>query len=294
MRILITGIGGMLGHDLVKALKGHYQIFGIGRKKRSFGSGIKYFRCDLLNAGDLNKTLKQVRPDVVIHAAAKTQVDDCELNPLQAYLENVLATQFLIKALKPYRSRLIFVSSDYVFDGKKKSPYVESDLPAPLSAYGATKLLGEEAVRNSGLPWVIVRTSWLYGLKGPNFVATILRLGREKKSLKVVTDQKGSPTYTKDLALAIKKIVEVKNLHGIFNVSNSGVTNWNAYAKAIFKESGMNRIKVLGIKARAFNRPAPRPGNSVLNNSKFQRAIGLKTRNWQEALKDYLKETKVL
>lgn len=294
MRILITGIGGMLGHDLVRAFKGSHQIFGIGRKKRSFGSRIKYFCCDLLNPGDLQKTLKQIRPDVVIHAAAKTQVDDCELNPIEAYSENALATQFLVNALKSYCPHFIYISSDYVFDGKKKSPYMELDAPSPLSVYGATKLLGEEAVRNSGLPWVIVRTSWLYGLKGPNFVATILRISRDKNVLKVVTDQKGSPTFTKDFAVAIKKIVEKKNSRGIFNVTNSGVTNWNAYAKAIFKESGVNHIKVLGIKAREFNRPAPRPGNSVLSNSRFQKAFGFKTRNWRDALKDYLKEAQVI
>jgi len=290
MRILITGIGGMLGHDLARVLKDSHQIFGVGRKKRSFGNGIKYFRCDLLNPSDLQKIVKQVRPDVVIHSAGKTQVDDCELNPLEAYSENVLATQFLVKALKPYRPRFIHVSSDYVFDGKKKSPYVESDSPAPLSAYGATKFLGEEAVRNSGLSWVIVRTSWLYGLNGPNFVETMLRMGRDRDVLNVVTDQKGSPTYTKDLAFAIKKIVEEKKSRGIFNVTNSGVTNWNAYAKAILKESGLNHIKVLGIKARDFNRPAPRPENSVLDNSKFQKTFRFKARNWQAALKDYLKE----
>lgn len=280
----------MLGSDLAKVLSGSHLLFGLGRKKRSFGGKVQYVSCDLLDTAHLEKCVKRISPDIVIHSAAKTQVDDCELDPYEAYLGNVLATQFLIKTVKPYRPRFIYISTDYVFDGKKRGPYLETDVPAPLNVYGATKLLGEDVVHGSGLPYVIVRTSWLYGLNGPNFVATILKISREKNVLKVVTDQQGCPTYTKDLAEAIEKIINAKNVFGIFNVTNSGATNWNAYAKLILSESGVNHTKVLNIKTNDLDRPALRPRNSVLSNVKFEKRFGCKIRNWRLALRDYLKE----
>lgn len=293
MRILITGIGGMLGHDLARALKGSNQIFGIGRKKRSFKEKqAKYFFCDLLEPAALEKIVQKIRPQVVVHTAAKTQVDECELKPAEAYSNNVLATKFLIRSVMRYRPLFVYISTDYVFDGKKKSAYVENDSAHPLNVYGATKWLGEEVVRSSGLPYVIVRTSWLYGLNGPNFAATILRIARRGRDLNVVTDQKGSPTYTKDLALAIKEIIEAKNIRGILHVTNSGVTNWNEYAKWILKEAGVNHVKVNAIRTKDSDRPALRPKNSVLNNTRLKSRLGQPLRHWQEALRDYLKEMK--
>ncbi len=295
MRILITGLGGMLGSDLLKILSGSHQVFGIGRKKRKFSSRkVSYFSVNLSDLISLKKCLAKIKPDIVIHSAAKTHVDDCELKPLEAYQQNVLATQNLIEAVKFCRPRFIYVSTDYVFNGSKRSGYSEKDFVGPLNVYGATKLLGERMVQNSGLKWSIIRTSWLYGLNGPNFVTTIMRLAREKKNLKVVSDQNGSPTYTKDLAFAIKRIVEKKNTDGILNVTNFGVTNWNAYAKQILKESGINHVKVGAIKTKASDRPALRPQYSILTGIKFQRTFGSRLRNWQEALKDYLEELKTV
>jgi len=293
MRVLITGIGGMLGNDLARVLKDSHQVIGIGRRKRKFEKKIQYFTCDLLKPARLEKYIRKIRPQVIIHSAAKTKVDDCELNPVEAYRENVLATQFLLRAVSPYKPLFVYISTDYVFDGSKNRPYVEQDVPAPLNVYGATKLLGEKLVQDSGLRWVIVRTSWLYGLKGSNFVATILKVSHGKKELKVVTDQTGSPTYTKDLAEALKNIMESRNIRGIFNVTNSNAAHWNQYAKQILSEAGLNHVRILAIKTKDSQRPARRPLNSRLSNAKFKSFFGYQLRPWQEALKDYLRESKL-
>ena len=221
-------------------------------------------------------------------------MDDCELNPREAYRDNVAATNVLVEALQTIKPLFIYVSTDYVFDGAKKSAYDESDRPAPLNVYGRTKWLGEEIVRKSNLPWLIIRTSWLYGKNGANFVKAILKLAGKRRELKVVTDQMGAPTYTKDLALGIQKLIEIARAkrirNQIFNLTNSGKTSWNGFAKQILKESGKIRIVVKPVVSSQFPRPAARPANSVLSNRKFIRTAGWTMRSWQEALKDYLKE----
>lgn len=292
MKVLITGAGGMLGRDLIRVLSKSHELFGIGRKKRQL-KNVKYFVCDLLDPISVSRCVKKIQPQAVIHTAAKTQVDDCQLKPMEAYLENVLATQSMLRAVRPFRPLFIYISTDYVFDGKKKSAYREGDSVKPLNVYGATKWCGERLVEESGCPWVILRSSWLYGQHGPNFVRTILKLARTRKSLCVVTDQRGAPTFTRDLALAIERLLQAagqrKRIQGIYHLTNRGVTNWNQYAKRILKEAGRNHLPVLAMRTKDSDRPALRPANSCLNNDRFNRKFGYEMRPWQEALSEFMK-----
>ena len=162
MRILITGIAGMLGRDLVRTSDDKRTLYGLGRSRAKFKQKhVKYFSCDLLNLKQIKRCVDKIQPDMVIHTAAMTRVDDCELKSHEAYRGNELATQFLVRALAASKPLLIHISTDYVFDGKNRSPYMESDLPRPVSVYGSTKWQAEQVVQNSGLPWIILRTAWL-------------------------------------------------------------------------------------------------------------------------------------
>lgn len=287
----------MLGHDLARVLADEHEIYGLGRKKRVFeNKKVRYFAGDLLDLDTLSRHIRKIRPEIVIHSAAKTQVDGCELKPLEAHLNNILVTKLLLRSAAPYQPLFIYISTDYVFDGGKRSPYTETDSVNPLNVYGATKWLGEEMVRHSGLNWAIIRTSWLYGKQGPNFAATILRLSKSHRNLKVVTDQKGSPTHARDLALGIKRLLEStrsgSGCQEIYHLTASGQTSWNQYAKEILKESGVKNVSVHGIKTKNYGRPALRPANSVLSNEKFQRRFGFQLRPWKEGLRDFLRELK--
>ncbi len=287
----------MLGRDLVEVLKENFQLYGLGRKKRKI-LGVHYFQCDLLDLNKTEKIISKVKPDVVIHAAAKTQVDECELNPKEAYRENVLATLYLLKGLGNQKPLLIHISSDYVYSGNAKGKVRESEEINPVNVYGYSKWLAEELVGSWLGPKLILRTSWLYGRNGHNFVKAILNISRAKKVLKVVSDQKGSPTYTKDLAQSIKKIIlkwkKNKSISGVFHLSNSGVTHWKKYADQIIKLAGRKHVKVVPIKTKDYSRPAMRPKNSCLDNSKLKRVFGFQMRDWNLALNDYMVEEKII
>ncbi len=186
-------------------------------------------------------------------------------------------------------AKLIHISTDYIFDGKKNKPYVEDDEPCPLNIYGLSKLEGEKEIRKV-LPlngYLIVRTSWLFGKNGENFVSTILKLSGEKDELKVVNDQVGSPTYTVDLSEAIERLMN-NNATGIVNVTNSGECSWYNYAVEILRLSGNERIRVLPIKTEESRRSAPRPAYSVLNNGRYRLITGHSIRHWGDALREYI------
>jgi dTDP-4-dehydrorhamnose reductase len=184
-------------------------------------------------------------------------------------------------------AKVVYLSTDYVFDGMKKEPYVEEDLPHPLSVYGRSKLKGEEYVQGVVKDALIVRTQWLYGKHGKNFVTAILRQAKEKKALSIVNDQTGSPTYTRDLSGAISVLLQQK-AHGIFHVTNGGHCTWYAFGREILKLSGIEGVEVLPITSEELGRPAPRPPYSVLDCQRLRVETGMELRPWAEALKEYL------
>ena len=185
------------------------------------------------------------------------------------------------------RAKVVYLSTDYVFDGNKREPYLESDPPHPMNVYGRSKLEGEQYVQTWVKDSLIIRTQWLYGRQGKNFVTSILEQAREKRILSIVNDQIGSPTYTADLAKAISALIQF-DAHGIFHVANSDLCTWYTFGQAILRLSGMDKVRVIPISSKESGRPAVRPSYSVLNCQKLKKETGLALRPWSEALKDYL------
>ncbi len=271
--ILVVGAKGMLGQDLMALL---------GAEAR----GVDIDDIDITSLESVQKVLVTLKPRVVINAAAYTDVDGCEGNQELAMEVNGEGVAHLAMISKEIGAKLVQVSTDYVFDGGKGSPYLEDDLPSPLSVYGESKLAGEmNAAFNPD--HLIVRTQWLYGLHGKNFVETMLRLAGEKKELAVVDDQIGSPTWTVDLALAIKALIG-KGCRGTYHAANGGFCSWNEFARTIFAEAGM-AVTVNPMATKDLGRPAPRPLYSTLDCGKLNRDAGFQPQPWQEALKHYLK-----
>ena len=277
----------MLGTDLISELKKDYEIYGADIAKSSVHHDTVFYECDITDKESISKILADAKPDVCIHSAAYTDVDGCELNKTKAYKINSEAAQNVALACKESGLALVYISTDFVFDGKKESPYKEDDKPAPLSVYGDSKLKGEDLIKKELERYFILRTSWLYGKYGKNFVDTILAKAKTEKVLKVVSDQAGSPTYTKDLAEAIHKLLGKVNGYGIYHVSNSGSVSWYEYAKEIVRLAGLE-TKVVPISSEELARPAKRPAMSILDNSKFIKFTDFKMRDWKSALKDYL------
>lgn len=270
--ILVVGAKGMLGQDLMTLL---------GAEAR----GVDIEDIDITSMESVQKVLVTLKPRVVINAAAYTDVDGCESNQELAMQVNGEGVAHLALISKEIGAKLVQISTDYVFDGGKGSPYLEDDPPRPLSVYGESKLAGEmNACFNPD--HLIVRTQWLYGLHGKNFVETMLRLAAEKKELSVVDDQIGSPTWTVDLSLAIKSLID-KGCSGTYHAANGGFCSWNEFARAIFAEAGMG-ITVNPMSTAELGRPAPRPLYSTLDCGKLNRDAGFQPQPWQEALKNYL------
>jgi dTDP-4-dehydrorhamnose reductase len=229
--------------------------------------------------------IRRIKPDFLIHAAAYTNVDGSEQAPDNAYLVNGIGTRNITMACEETRCPIIYISSDYVFDGTKNEPYNEWDMPNPISHYGQSKLLGERFVASLTNRFYIVRTSWLYGKKGKNFVDTISRLLLERNEIDVVTDQVGSPTYTMDLAIKLRELISKG--FGTYHITNSSYCSWYDFAVEIARLRSSN-TKIKQTTSDIFNLPAKRPSFSVLNNTML-RLEGIKeARHWKEALKEYL------
>jgi dTDP-4-dehydrorhamnose reductase len=320
-KILITGSEGMLG----KALMHSFKTDGI----KAIGADIKSNKnpLDITSAGNTAGFIKNTHPDIIIHTAAYTDVDGCEKTPEKAYAINAEGTKNIAQSAKNMGCFLIYISTDYVFDGKKTGPYNEKDKPGPISVYGKSKLLGEEAIKDILDKYLIIRTSWLFGENGKNFVDTIIKQAESGKSLKVVDDQTGCPTYTQDLALAIKSLslrgprvkrggrsnpksifnLMIANLSlGIhlgtphrgtpskvegppatLNITNSGSCSWYEFAKEILKLKGIKGIDITPVSSSEMPRPAQRPKMSVLDNSEYIKLFGKPLPSWQNALERY-------
>jgi dTDP-4-dehydrorhamnose reductase len=270
--ILVVGSNGMLGRDMMAL---------IGTAAR----GVDVDEIDITSLESTDRIIKTLKPDVVINCAAYTDVDGCETNIETAMQVNGEGVAYLAMASREIGARLVHISTDYVFDGGKGSPYVEDDAPRPLGIYGESKLAGEmNAAFNPD--HLIVRTQWLYGLHGKNFVETMLRLAIEKDELSVVVDQIGSPTWTVDLAHAVMALLKTGH-QGVYHAANSGFCSWNGFAQAIFEESCLS-ITVKGMSTEELNRPARRPLYSTLDCSKLTEDTGYKLQPWRTALKQYL------
>lgn len=276
MHILITGAEGQLGKELIRQLSPSHSIFSFGKKE-----------LDITKKYEVEEIISQMKPQIIIHAAAFTAVDQCETDPKKAFVVNSIGTGYVAQAAHKVNARMIYISSDYVFDGQKHSPYTEEDEPYPQSIYGMSKWLGERVVLKFSNATVI-RTSWLYGHNGKNFVKTMLELGKKNREIKVVNDQFGSPTYVNDLAEIINQLIYIKN--GIYHVSNSGLCSWYEFAKDIFKEAGFNSKLVLPITTEGYGALALRPRYSVLGHDALVRENIKPVRPWKEALKEFICE----
>ncbi len=283
MKLLIIGYKGMLGSDLYEMSNGVYEVIGVDSKE-----------LDITNLEMTINKVKEINPDVIINCAAYTNVDGCEENQDTAYSVNGLGIRNIAIAGSKLKihPKIVHISTDYVFDGEGNEDLKEYDLVNPLSVYGKSKLMGEEMLKSFSDKYFILRTQWLYGKNGNNFVKTMLKLASERDSLMVVDDQVGCPTYTKDLCKAILEVIETEN-YGIYHVSNSEKTSWYGFAKDIFEISNVI-INVKPCTTDEFPRPAHRPKYSVMDNSML-RINGFTTlRNYKEALEEYLKEENII
>lgn len=274
MKILILGYEGMLGNELVK-------VFTEGNELVLWDRG----QIDIANRADVMEKIGELKPDIVINAAAYTAVDKAESEKDLVYKVNGCAVGFLSTICKEVNALFIHFSTDYVFDGENNLGYKEDHLYNPINLYGKSKALGEKMILDINPRYYIIRTSWLFGKYGKNFVETMLRLAEEGKDLKIVNDQFGSPTYAKDLAGKVKELIGSEKPYGIYHVTNSESCNWYEFALKIFKLSGL-KPNVKPVTSSEFPTPAKRPTYSMLVNTKLP-----PMRSWEEALKDYLIET---
>lgn len=287
MKIMITGAKGQLGSELLHQLQNGGSTLGPLPSKLHLATvvAVDLPDADLTDRKQTMSLLRHHAPDAVINCAAFTNVDLCETEPDTAFAANAIAPRNLALACEEVGATLLHVSTDYVFSGNGDTPFNETSLAAPNSVYGATKLLGEEYVKQFCNRWFIVRTAWLYSQYGGNFVKTIVRAAREKGSLKVVDDQFGNPTNAEDLAHHILKLVASKE-YGLYHCTGEGTCNWYTFAAEIVRLWGINAT-VSPCTTEEFPRPAKRPAFSALDNAMLRATVGNEMRPWQDALADF-------
>jgi len=277
MKILITGTNGQVGHALVGALARH-EVISVNRQQ-----------CDLINLDKIERMIDSHQPDLIINPAAYTRVDQAEDEPKLAFTINADAPKLMAKKAREYDIPFIHFSTDFVFDGKKKGAYCESDSTNPLGVYGSSKLAGEEAIQEVGGQAYIFRTSWVYSNIGHNFYLTMKRLSQEKDQLNVVSDQVGVPTSSYFIAAQIQKIIpRLNKAHpGIFHLVPDGYCSWYEFAKEIITKitPEFDIAKIYPIKAESYPSKASRPLNSILENTHIKNAFMLEFKNWQSELK---------
>ena len=285
-RILVTGHRGQLGSDLVTFLAAEHQV-----------SGVDLPEVDITDLNQALSAVRRLRPDVIIHAAAYTDVDGCETDSETAFSVNRDGTWNVAQACAELGARLIYYSTDYVFDGTKPTPYIETDLPNPRSVYGRSKLAGEEAVRELLEDYAILRIAWVYGFHGKNFVKTMIRSGKqqlaERKAggpvspLKVVNDQIGNPTWTEEIVRQTAKVLD-HDLRGTFHATSEGETSWYDFARRVFEILKMD-VDIQPCTTAEYPRPAPRPARSSLENARLKDFGCNVMRDYRTALEEFLR-----
>jgi len=284
MRILITGKNGQVGTEFSRLYHSPGDVVAVGRAE-----------CDLSSEHSIRDLVRRVEPAVIINAGAYTAVDQAEVERELCYAVNAAAPRVLAEEAARLGALLIHYSTDYVFNGEKPVPYLESDAISPVSVYGASKAAGEAAIAETASRYLVLRTSWVYSAQGKNFLRTMLRLGAERSDLRVVDDQVGAPTSAAAIATATATLVEqyaasgTKLPAGIYHMTAAGSTSWYGFARAIF-DAGVLSVppRVQAIPSSAYPTPAKRPANSVLSNDKFAHAFGFRLPPWQQQLQDVL------
>ncbi len=292
MKILLTGRDGQVGWELARALAPLGEVMALGRGD-----------LDLADADAIRRTVRQAGPDLIVNAAAHTAVDRAQSEREAAFAINATAPGLLAEEAARLGAAIIHYSTDYVFDGRKNAPYQEIDAPHPLNAYGESKLAGEEAVKASGAAHLILRTSWVYGLRGRNFLLTMLRLAAERETLRVVDDQVGAPTWSRMVAEATAAIVAQAHAHGgiarlladkggLYHLAAAGQTSWCGFARAIVAHAPhlARRPSVQAISHAEYPLPAPRPAYSVLDCRRIGRVFGVALPDWKASLLMCLEE----
>ncbi len=284
----------MLGSDLVALLSKHYSVYGLTRKQDDRPT---FAVCDITDRADTIKAIERINPKVVIHAAAWADVDACEINRAKAMKVNFEGTKNVVDGCRHVKGLLIYISTDFVFSGNQKDAYKETNMTHPVNVYGESKLLGEFYTRSQSLDYWIVRTSWLFGKNGNNFMSKILEKAKSGERLNVVHDQKGCPTYTKDLAKAILRMIDRRfesekqpMLNGIYHVCNREPATRYEVALEIVGRKGLKDVKVDPVGSDEVKTLAARPKNSTLDMSKFEKSFDFAMRSWKDALVDYIKE----
>ncbi len=297
IRVLVTGARGQVGSEVARALEGRAEVLAHDRST-----------LDLANLAEVSRGVREARPDVIVNAGAYTAVDRAEAEEDTARAVNGVAPGVLAEEAKRAGALLIHFSTDYVFDGTKEGPYVESDAPHPLSAYGRTKLEGERAIAASGAPCLVLRTSWVYAPHGRNFLLTMLKLAQTRDEVRVVDDQRGAPTSSLQLAratlelftrgdrtraLAPGDVSRVKDSAGLYHATAAGETTWFGFAQAIFAALP-DAPRLVAIPTSEYPTPARRPLNSVLSSARLHSALGVALCGWREGLDEVMRSEAVL
>jgi dTDP-4-dehydrorhamnose reductase len=288
MRVLVLGASGMLGTDLLDEWHKAEPDKQEGHRDELIAADST--EADLRDSAQVDQLIQKARPGWIVSCAAYTDVDGCEKNRELAFAVNATGVENVARSAEKISARVFLVSTDYVFDGKGSRPYETDEPVAPINVYGASKAAGEEALRKNSSAWCIGRTSWLFGVHGPSFPGKILKAAETLPELSVVNDQIGSPTYTRDLACAIRDLVR-KDVRGIVHINNEGICSWFDFAKEILAQSGRGSIPLHPITTDQSARPARRPHYSVLSPASLH-AYGIRLRPWQEALTAFLKESR--
>lgn len=282
--VLLTGVNGQVGFELARSLQGFGRIVAPLRSE-----------LDLSDLGQVRRVVRELRPALIVNPAAYTAVDKAESDVDAAMRLNGEVPAILAEEAKRLGAALIHYSTDYVFDGSKEAAYTETDAVAPINIYGSSKLSGEQAIAAAGCAYLIFRTSWVYGMRGKNFLLTMLRLGAERDELSVVADQIGAPTWCNTIAvvtahvlaqsLAADRAAWWQEHSGVYHLSAGGVTSWHGFAEAIFELSRLEKTPIVKpIPASAYPTPASRPANSCMSNDKLAAAFGVRPPDWREAL----------
>lgn len=278
-RMFVTGGEGLLGWEILDRFRGEYEVRAAGRRE-----------CDVTSGMECRRAILGFRPDVVVHCAAYTAVDRAESEEEAAFAVNAEGTRNVARLCREIGCLMVTYGTDYVFDGKSARSYTEDDAPHPLSAYGRSKWAAEQAAREEGPELLLIRSQWLYGPHGRNFVFAILDRARRGEPLRVVSDQTGCPTYARDLAEATKRLIDVR-ARGTYHFSNEGATTWFGYARFLVDHAWPEPVSLSPVRSEELSYPAPRPAYSVLSKEKYRMATGIHPRPWEEAVSEFLKRT---